>query len=502
MPSASHSGNFATVMAGSSLGAREVDEIVRPDLDTTITDGAATLSRAELPRVIDVIDTFLDDVGIATDRPVVFECANTLGDALTLLALLIRGSSFVLLPAQVGGSVLPLPRFACHRIWVTRHCSERASPTVPWDDPSSFVGHCALEGQPPLEGSLARGRVFLRTSGSLGAAKLVAHSHASLLDNAANGIARLGLGPTDRVLIPVPLAHMFGLGAGLLPALLAGASLSLLSGVNLLTFLSRERDYRPTIAFLTPNLCAMSLRPRDSTAGYRHIVVAGDKLGPDLFARTSAIFGRVLELYGSTEMGMVCATAAGADEGPREVGVGRPLPGVALRLRPSEAVASEPGEVGELECAHPHGFEGYVDDDGRLQPATRWYDTRDLARLHPGGSVELLGRSDHALKRDGRLVMLAEVERALERLPGVARAATLPFGHTLRGRGIVGFCVPQADVVLDPHALRRECQAVLPAHAVPDQLRVLDAMPLLPSGKLDRVTLQRTLVQAESHRHE
>jgi len=503
LPSASHSGNVAIVPVRMHPGSPWTSALGRSEVAGTLSDGSATLERADLPRILAEIDTFLTDVGISVDRPVVFECANSLGDALTLLALLARGSTFVLVPVKSTEIGHPHPRFASHRIRVTRSNPERAPSAAEWSDPSTFVSHCALEGAtPPRDAALARGRVLLRTSGSLGAAKLVAHSHASLFDNANNGIARLGLRPTDRVLIPVPLAHMFGLGAGFLPSLLAGASVSLLPTVNLLTFLSRERDDQPTIAFLTPNLCATLLRPRSTAAQYRHIVVAGDKLAPELFAQASSIFNRVLNLYGSTEMGMVCAAEADSDDGPRAQSVGRPLPGVELRLRPSEAVQDEPGEVGVLDCAHPHGFLGYVDDEGGLQPPPRWYDTRDLARLLPGGFVELLGRDDHALKRDGRLVMLAEVERALEQLPGVVRAAALPFGQTLRGRGIIGFCVPQADVVLDPQALRRECRALLPAYALPDQVRVLAALPLLPSGKLDRMALQRTLAQAESNPHE
>lgn len=479
------------------------DSIMRADLGGTISDGSTTLSRAELPRVLATIDTFLRDAGIGDDHPVVLECGNALLDASIMLTLLARGSSFVLIPPQPPESAQFAPRFARHHIRVTRPNPALEPAAGGWIDPSLSLVHRVLpDHQPPCDTSLARGRVLLRTSGSLGAAKLVAHTHASLFDNAHNGIGRLGLRPADRVLIPVPLAHMFGLGAGLLPALLAGSSISLLAGANLLTFLARERELQPTVAFLTPNLCATTLRPRSTATSYRHVVVAGDKLGPDLFVRASAIFGRVLNLYGSTEMGMICAAAADADDGPRELAVGRPLPGVELRLRPSAALEGVPGEVGELDCAHPHGFEGYVDDEGRVQPAPHWYDTRDPARMHDGGYVELLGRSDHALKRDGRLVMLAEVERVLEQLPGVGRAAALPFGQTLRGRGIVGFCAPKPDAILDPRVLRHECQALLPAYALPDQFRVLATMPLLPSGKLDRVALQRVLTQAESSYHE
>jgi acyl-coenzyme A synthetase/AMP-(fatty) acid ligase len=116
-----------------------------------------------------------------------------------------------------------------------------------------------------------------------------------------------------------------------------------------------------------------------------------------------------------------------------------------------------------------------------------------VGRFHPGGLLEVLGRGDHAVKRDGRLVMLAEVERALEQLAGVERSAAVVTGETLRGRGIVAFCTPRAGAELAPAALRRACQEILPAYAVPDEICLLPALPLLPSGKLDRRALLRAV---------
>jgi len=184
--------------------------------------------------------------------------------------------------------------------------------------------------------------------------------------------------------------------------------------------------------------------------------------------------------------------------------VGRPLPGVQLRIEPraldeiegDEAVAH--ADVGELLCAYPHLCVGYVDLHGTPiafdSPAhPGWYATRDLARLHADGAVEVLGRLDHATNRDGRLVMLSEVERALARLPGVARAAVVLGAASLRGRAIIGFVTGQSDVELDVAHLRRAALGVLPAYAVPDELRVVPALPLLASGKLDRRALALTL---------
>lgn len=439
------------------------------------------------------IDEFLRERGLPPGIPVLLECPNTVPGALVLLALIARGTTLVLTPPAPTTTAALAPRFVGARLRLTNHSPQTTAPLAP----EQFLDVTLLDPPRPLPADprLRQGHLLLRTSGSLGAPKLVVHTHARLLASASNAAPRLDLRTDDRVLVPVPLAHMYGLGAGLLPALLAGASIDLLDGANLLRYLERERKLRPTVAFLTPNLCATLLRPRAATEHYRHIVIAGDKLSPEASASASARYHHVVNLYGSTEMGVIAAADPREPTTTPPVTVGRPLPGVALRLR---AAPEDPGttssRVGELLCAHPHGFVGYVDDDGAPLPVPvddGWYTTRDLAELRPDGELELLGRCDHAVKRDGRLVMLTEVERALERLPGVERAAAVVIGETVRGRGIVAFCTPRPEHSLDPAALRQACRALVPAYAVPDELRVVPTLPLLPGGKLDRPALHR-----------
>jgi acyl-coenzyme A synthetase/AMP-(fatty) acid ligase len=298
----------------------------------------------------------------------------------------------------------------------------------------------------------------------------------------------------DRIAIPVPLAHMFGLGAALLPAIAAGASVRLIEGANLLRYLEHERAFRPTISFMTPALCAMLARHRRAPDHYRHVVVAGDALQREVFEAAELRFGRVLNLYGSTEMGVIAVADAASGDGPRSTTVGTALPGVELRLdRVDEAVEAMEG-VGVIACRHPYGFEGYVHGDGGAwtgEPALHdgWYRTRDLGRLHAGGLLEVLGREDHSVNRDGRLVVLAEVERAMEQLPGVERAITVLGTSQLRGRAIVAYCALRDGHGLDASRVRDACAGVLPAYAVPDQVVITSAMPLLANGKVDRKAL-------------
>ncbi|HET9619738.1 MAG TPA: fatty acid--CoA ligase family protein [Kofleriaceae bacterium] len=470
-----------------------------------LSDGRCAVRYADLPDHFAALDAWRADHDLAPGEIIALECATTVPGAITLLHLLARGFSVVLLPPAVPGAPGAPPRLCRRRLTVRGHivntAGHAAGPAnLAPDRPASFLAITELaEPGPPPPPALATGHVFLRTSGSVAAPKLAVHSHAGLLGNAVLSLERTRLAAGDQIAIPVPLSHMFGLGAALVPGVAVSASLRFIEAANLLRFREHERAARPSVAFVTPALLATLVRPdhagppRDH---YRHIVVAGDKLAPALFEAAERRFRRVLNLYGTTEMGVIAVADADDAAGPRATTVGTPLPGVALRLDAPEAPdasgapdASEPG-AGAIVCRHPHGFTGYLDDRGAAWPGPPplvdgWYRTRDLGRLH-GDRLEVVGREDHSVNRDGRLVVLAEVERAIEALPGVARAVTVLGGDGRRGRRVLAFCAPRDGHALDATHLRGACADVLPAYAVPDHVVIAAALPVLPSGKVDR----------------
>ncbi|WNG49295.1 acyl--CoA ligase [Archangium minus] len=462
---------------------------------STLTDGRFSVPYASLDERLAEWASFLAARGVVPGAPVILESAGSVPGVLTLLAMLLRGPSFALLPPPSRAVTPPAPPRFFHQRVVVRGLLE-ADGELPLR-PESLLEVSPVEGaHPPPEGEAsAPGRLFLRTSGSLGTPKLVVHTQAGLLGNALNCLGRLRLTAEDRVSVPVPIAHMYGLGAALLPALSVGASIDLLEGANLLRFLERESRLHPTVAFLTPNLCAMLLRRRTPPGHYRHIVVAGDKLKPELFEMAESVFQRVVNLYGSTELGVIATADAEETRGPRSITVGRAVPGANIRLQSVEGSQALEGEVGELWCHHPFPFQGYLDEDGhpwRGEPPFQdgWYRTKDLCRLHADGLLEVLGRTDHGVKRDGRLVMLNDLERAVERVPGVERAIAVLGGESLRGQRLVVFCLPRDGQPLDAAQVRTACFELLPPYALPDEIRPLSTLPLLPGGKVDRKALQ------------
>ena len=473
---------------------------------SVLTDGTVALSYAELAHRIVALAEDIAWRGVAPGQVVALEAPNTVAGALVLLALLSRGLSVVLLPPDRTAARPPLPRFCRHSLVVRGQLADAARIDLDRVDSFLQISEHAEFAEPPAGAAIGTDKLLLRTSGSIGTPKLVMFGHRRLLANAVNVIGRLQLRPDDRIAIPVPLTHMFGLGAGFLPGLASGASIDLVEAANLLRYAEHERRFRPTVAFLTPALCFMIARQRGAPDHYRHVVVAGDKLTPETFELAERRFGRVVNLYGCTELGAITAADPSAEHDRRSTTSGTALPGVALRIDPRDESdqPDQPGQPDQIDdgapdaggvmCRHPFGFDGYVTADG--EPSTDpqrvrdgWYRSGDLGRVHPGGLLEVLGRADHSVNRHGRLVMLGDVERAMAGLPGVERVVTVLGSDGLRGRDIIAFCVPREGHTLDRDAIRDACARVLPAYAIPDHVRIIAGVPMLPNGKVDRGAL-------------
>jgi acyl-coenzyme A synthetase/AMP-(fatty) acid ligase len=397
-------------------------------------------------------------------------CPQNIAGAAALVGLIERRQSITLCHPQVESKDIP------------EFCRYTAHPYIVGNPPKVESVHLLIEDNPTWSrgGSGERAKVFVRTSGTTGRAKLAAHDHVRLHKNAQNVGARLSLHAGDRIALPVPLHHLYGLGAGFLPALFAGASIDLQAGVTLLRYLDRERLIDPTVAFLTPTFALTVANHRRQPRPYRMTVMAGEKLPRETFERYSEQSGCIVQVYGSTELGAMAATSP---EDPFEVRastVGRPLNGVSFRLEE---------KTGQLLCHHEFGFEAYADHSGQLEPAETWFETKDVAEFDEGGRVKVLGRCDYRVKRDGLLVSLSEIEAALMRLPRVLHTAVVGAGQSGRGTGIVAFCcitsaAPDSDV-----ELRKACLGVLPISQVPDVVRILARLPELESGKVDRARL-------------
>ncbi len=315
------------------------------------------------------------------------------------------------------------------------------------------------------------------SSGTLGAPKVIWHRHRDLVATATMVMHRLQLNVDDRVLITVPLHHMYGLGAALVPALLAGANVHLLPNANLLGFNDALLSFDPTLVFSTPHLLrALLKRKSESLERCRGLVLAGDGIPPLLHAQARHVFNRVFDLYGSSELGVVAISEANQPQALR------PLDGV--RAFPAEQSA----EQSNLIVAHPHAAT-HIAQHGRLFAMPTEWDTRDIAIFGDRTGFTIQGRADLSLNRAGKLLVLAELERIVMGWPDVELAVAIVLeDETAAGKAIALVVKPSVGT-LTIEALKQLACKTLPAFARPDRYALVSDLPRLGSGKPDRNTI-------------
>ncbi|TAN46942.1 MAG: long-chain fatty acid--CoA ligase [Methylococcaceae bacterium] len=449
-----------------------------------LTDGRITCHYPEIAAVLRTIGRYLAEQGVHPDDCLAVECSNTVPGALLLIHLLQQGAGFVLLPPSenkdAASTLKPVPQFCRHRVTIL---PVRKDNLADWMQRPEFFLRVELQNpQPATPQTNLRNKLLLRTSGSMGTAKIVVHSHDKLLGNAGNCVQKYQFTAQDRVVIPVPIFHFYGFGAEFMPALLVGAAIDLQENTNILKYLDRERQFQPSIAFVTPNLCEMLLQGKKTPRQYKAMVTSGQRLKEEHFRALDPLCGhRLVNQYGSTELGATAACNPGDPFEMRLGTIGQPMPGVALRL----------DDDGMLYCRHPYGFLGYMDETGQwLHQAEEWHRTGDLAKTLDSGGIEVIGRADSSINRSGYLVLLSDVERILEQIDGIAQVAVVVGkGDNIQGQRLVAFCVLQPNSTLTEAQIRLASSGKLPKYAVPDAVLVLDAMPMLPSGKVDQQAL-------------
>ena len=308
--------------------------------------------------------------------------------------------------------------------------------------------------------------VVVRTSGSTGEPKDVVLSHRAVVASARATEERLG-GP-GRWLLALPTSGVAGLQV-LVRSLLAATDPVVLSDHPDLEDALAELTAHPgrTYASLVPTqLHRLDREGRlGLLAGLDALLVGGAGVDPALVERAREAGVPVVRTYGMSE------TCGGC------VYDGRPLDGVRLRTTPS----------GEIEVAGPVLFDGY----GDTSFAGEWFATRDLGSIDDDGVLTVLGRVDDVVISGGVNVALPRVEELLRRVPGIAEAAASGVPDDEWGHRVVAVVVPDRSGTVDLAVLRDALERLgLDRRWAPRGLVVVEELPLLPGGKVDRRALR------------
>ncbi len=312
--------------------------------------------------------------------------------------------------------------------------------------------------------------IVVRTSGSTGAAKDVVLSHAAVLASAHAALERLG-GP-GQWLSAIPATGVGGLQV-LVRSIVAGSEP---------VFDDEHADLATAIAAMTGERRYASLVPTQLhrlagdlsvLAELDAVLIGGAATPATLLAQARDAGVNVIRTYGMSE------TCGGC------VYDGVPLDGVQMRI----------DENHQVHLAGPMLFDGYADPEVPTSIVDGWFATNDLGEIDDDGRLRITGRSDDVIISGGVNVPLPAVTEALRGHEGVGDAIAVGVPDDEWGTRVVAYLVPADAVCLDGLRLDEVRDAVeaagLPRAWAPREVVLVDALPLLPGGKIDREALRR-----------
>ena len=456
--------------------------------------------------------------GLTSDPTVGVMLPNSVGTAVTFLALQSQGRTAAMLNFTAGAeailsccaasgvrTVLTSRRFvqrgkldrlvealapSLSLVWLE---DVRASIGL-WD---KIAGKLASMQPGRLPGALGNGSaaaVVLFTSGSEGVPKGVALSHRNLLCNCAQAAAVIDFNPADKVFNALPMFHAFGLTAGTLLPLLYGVRTFLYpTPLHYKLVPEMVYDEQSTIMFGTDSFLAGYARRGDPMdfQSLRYIFAGAEKVKAETRAAYMGHFKKpVFEGYGATETAPVLAlnTMAAAREGS----VGLFLPGIDYRMEPVPGIA----EGGRLFVRGANVMLGYLkaDKPGVVQvPEDGWYDTGDIVSIDADGFVFIQGRAKRFAKIAGEMVSLAMAETLAQEVWRDAEIAVVAVADARKGERLV--LVTSATDAAPRAMLARARERGIAEIMVPRDVVVVAKVPLLGTGKVDYPAVQRLVTE-------
>lgn len=329
------------------------------------------------------------------------------------------------------------------------------------------------------------GSVVLESSGTSGTSRLVRRTEDSLDADARGVIHGADLTRNDRILFTVPMSHSYGVDL-LVATILAGASMHVLSGFDLShvqQLISRGVvTVFPGVPFMFEALArSPELRP---SAEFRLALSAGSALPERIHTTLRTESGLTVgQLYGATELGTV------AIDDPNRPGfdpksVGRPLPGVSVRILSSEGTELAVGSEGEIAVRSPTMLAEYLHEPLALTDGH--YRTGDLGRIDASGRLHVTGRLKHLIDVGGLKVNPVEVERVMCEHPAIRECALVPMPLSDTVVRLRLFIVPHANMSLCADEVRVFARARLSPYKIPRVFETVPSLPRTPSGKLLR----------------
>lgn len=428
------------------------------------------------------------------------------GDRVAVLAL-NRAETFALLfaVAELGAILFPVNwRLAVPEItWQLDHCG--ASVVLVDRKHEGVLDRPVLSledgpGDPDALGATPGSRLedpwmILYTSGSSGRPKGALLTHNQLHWNAVNTTLACDLRPGDATLTFTPLFHTGGMNCLSSPLLHRGGKVVLAPTFETAQALALITEHRVTHLMGVPTIYQMMADHPDfagaDLSSVRDALCGGAALPVALLERFQQRNIPLRQGFGLTEVGPNCFSTPPHEVMRKKGSVGLAIHHVEARLVRADGTVCGPDEPGELVLRGPAVCGGYWGDPAATAASIRdgWFHTGDLLVHDDEGFFYVRGRIKEMFISGGENVYPAEVEAVIQDCPGVAMAAVVSAPHPLWGEVGVAWVQPSPGAVLDDAAIKAFLDGRLARFKLPKRFEIVDELPRMGSGKIDKVSL-------------
>ncbi|MFF3904586.1 AMP-binding protein [Streptomyces sp. NPDC001848] len=346
------------------------------------------------------------------------------------------------------------------------------------------------------------------TSGTTGFPKGATLSHHNILNNGYWVGRTIGYTEQDRVCLPVPFYHCFGMVMGNLGATSHGACIVIPApSFDPRATLGAVQQERCTSLYGVPTMFIAELNLPDfaeyDLSSLRTGIMAGSPCPVEVMKRVvgEMHMEQVSICYGMTETSPVSLQTRMEDDLEHRTGtVGRVLPHIEVKIvDPATGVTLPRGAAGEL-CTRGYSVMlGYWDEPDKTAEAVdpgRWMHTGDLAMMREDGYVEIVGRIKDMIIRGGENIYPREIEEFLYAHPKIADVQVVGVPHERYGEEVLACVIPR-DPAAPPtlEEVRAFCEGQLAHYKIPSRLQILDAFPMTVSGKVRKIELRERFAE-------
>ena len=342
------------------------------------------------------------------------------------------------------------------------------------------------------------------TSGTTGSPKGVTLSHHNILNNGYFVGRAMQLQPEDRICIPVPLYHCFGMVMGNLAAVTLGAAMVYPGeGFDPLTTLKTVESERCTALYGVPTMFIAELDhpefDRFDLTSLRTGIMAGSPCPIAVMRKVldQMHMGEVTIAYGMTETSPVSFQSSTEDSVERRVTtIGRVHPHIEVKIVDAQGRVVKRGERGEL-CTRGYSvMSSYWDEPEKTREAldaAGWMHTGDLATIDAEGYGNIVGRIKDMVIRGGENIYPREVEEYLFKHPKIQDVQVFGVADDRYGEELCAWVRVRAGESLTPEAVRAFCEGQIAHNKIPRYVEFVDEFPMTVTGKAQKFLMRKAV---------